>query len=695
MARSGSLAVDLCTPVDPVELFRRLGAALSISLEPADLSPSSIIARPFPAARSDTSGFRDEYLMKEVLRKYPSFELGIDTKLAAKTSFLSQERKNALTNERLNSCYAEDPRVGPILLGAARKVQETLGVFGWREFFEGVRFGPGSTSTLTRETSRVYDKIFHSCPSVTPAALFLAEAVVSEQPQLAFALARAQEGSVERGTEGALFVSVDLKFSITSFSRWICVPKNATTGRGITKEPDWSIYLQLSLGRMIRRRLYQRGIDLNDQSINQRLALEASITGTNATVDFENASNSLVCALVWQLVGNPAHGELYDAIWFKVLEALRTPNTLVDGVMHDLELFSAMGNGFTFELESLIFWALAQACCDHLGISSEGVSVYGDDVILPVAAVDLYRTVCEWCGFAFNSKKTFHDLPHDGVPVFRESCGEHYLGGVDVAPFYVDGRLDTPDEIILLANNITRWFSYHGKDGELRRDIRGLPLWQWVVKHLDPVVVACRIPYGAENDGLIFGFDEAVGHVTRCNSLPVLNPGSSSSSVAVISLPPESHSAWHAWHELHDELPAFWQAAPYGWWVNTVKRVQEEGPVESERAYIVRLYEKQVVRFSPPRVRYPGIPYASRPGLVESCPVGKTKLVFGRRLVPGWASLGPWTEANSEETSMSSLEGTALDGVVTLPMHVRLARAARAKAKARARVLGRKPSLSR
>ena len=92
-----------------------------------------------------------------------------------------------------------------------------------------------------------------------------------------------------------------------------------------------------------------------------------------------------------------------------------------------------MGNSYTFELESLIFFSLAYATCTHLGLSPKNVSVYGDDVVIPVEAMNLFREVLTVCGFIINTDKSYSSGP------FRESCGADYLEGLDIRPFLSEG----------------------------------------------------------------------------------------------------------------------------------------------------------------------------------------------------------------------------------------------------------------
>jgi len=72
-----------------------------------------------------------------------------------------------------------------------------------------------------------------------------------------------------------------------------------------------------------------------------------------------------------------------------------------------------MGNGFTFPLETLIFWALTRAVCG----STATVSAYGDDIICPSDRAEDVIAVLTEVGFSVNLEKSFWNGP------FRESCG--------------------------------------------------------------------------------------------------------------------------------------------------------------------------------------------------------------------------------------------------------------------------------
>jgi len=138
-----------------------------------------------------------------------------------------------------------------------------------------------------------------------------------------------------------------LSVNVVTSNVMFTVPKNSQIDRCACKEPDGNMFMQKAVGDHIRSRLKQRcGIDLNDQSRNRSLAQQGAITGALATIDLSAASDSLTTGLCELLLPD---------LWFSLLMALRSPSTSIDGVLHVNEMMSSMGNGFTFEVESLLF----------------------------------------------------------------------------------------------------------------------------------------------------------------------------------------------------------------------------------------------------------------------------------------------------------------------------------------------------
>jgi len=219
------------------------------------------------------------------------------------------------------------------------------------------------------------------------------------------------------------------------------VPKKSDIDRCACKEPDINMFLQKGVGAHIRKRLRRFGIDLNDQSRNRELAREGSLLGTLATLDLSSASDSITIETVRQLLPSE---------WFLYLNDIRSQAVSIDGELHRTEMFSSMGNGFTFELESLIFWALMRATSYFEGIPGV-ISVYGDDIIIPSTLFPMGSWVLRLFGFSVNPKKSFHEGP------FRESCGGHYYNGIDVTPFYLKRKPTHLTDLIRVVNQFRRW----------------------------------------------------------------------------------------------------------------------------------------------------------------------------------------------------------------------------------------------
>jgi len=181
------------------------------------------------------------------------------------------------------------------------------------------------------------------------------------------------------------------------------------------------MFIQKGIGNYFRKCLRTHNINLNDQSINRSLAREGSITGKLATLDLSSASDSVSMGLVALLL---------PECWCTLLDSVRSPVTIIDGDEHLNHMYSSMGNGFTFELESLLFFAITKACCYFRG-SRGVVSVYGDDIICPTDVVPELTYALSFFGFSVNSEKSYDSGP------FRESCGGHYYDGFDITPFYI------------------------------------------------------------------------------------------------------------------------------------------------------------------------------------------------------------------------------------------------------------------
>lgn len=615
MARTVDQGV-LRNSVDPLELFRRLHRCLGVI--PTARNAAEVVSQqeiPF-----DAPDFRERYLLREVLRKYPGWNLGIDCHQAAVQSFLDQEAVNQKTNLRLTEMAVPEKGVLQIIEIARRKVPFILKDFKFDWFSDALRHGPGATTRLKRETASLPNKLSGN-PRVTAEAANLAYAVLQSMPSWAYNVSTS--------------LSFDQLLVIQDYDKGTCVPKNAETDRFITIQPDMNVLMQLAMGTMLRRRLYPWGINLQDQSINRRRAQEASKgLKANATVDLTNASNSVVTELVWRLIGDHDETQVTEGflLWYKMLNALRTKGGMVEGTYVEYEMFSANGNGYTFELETLCFWLLTTSVCQYLGIP-EDVTVYGDDIVCPEAAVPLLKAVFDHCGFTLNTSKSHFNTVG---PRFRESCGGHYLDGIDVTPFYVKDELNSIETVILLMNNIKRWskLEHWGLDGRLK------PVYDWLKGHLPSRARDTEIPFSESNDGLIKDFDEAHPRT--------YSRSSEMATVEAWKWDKDSLRIVKTYKRQRVYFPKFW----IGYEARTVAVTSRGTQTCGQTGVTTWLYLRYAKAFAPPvlkplwrtlhgRIVGDGS-HLSDPPLPYKVNGLKKELRYSQRVVREWMNTGPW-----------------------------------------------------
>lgn len=442
---------------------------------------SYVTAMPFPGYGP---GFKDRYQAAEMLSKYP-FEIpGVDREAEALAKFLKSEQACAVTNAQVWQWTIRSQPVPPLLLRMRGKLRQLLGQFSWAEAADHCGFGPGSSRGLTRKRGASYYKLGPS-PTVTLDGLPVAAHVIH---RFFPAYWRDLVG------EGCGDPAVQLleKVTVCQTSLLTTVPKNARTDRVICIEPTLNMFLQKGIGGLIRARMRKAGVDLNHQQlINRRMAYEGSCHGLLATIDLSAASDSISQELV---------EFLFPPDWVDAILRVRTSRcVLPDGSFHSLEKVSAMGNGNTFELESVLFLALLLVCCPGAEIGRH-LAVYGDDLIVPSEFAEDVLESLSLIGFTPNQKKTFIDGP------FRESCGKHYYGGEDVTPIYIREKIDSTRRLCWFTNSVLRLSLRDGYRDASYRGLYDLSLGlvpKWVRKR-------CRIPDGVGDGGIVTPFDEAV-----------------------------------------------------------------------------------------------------------------------------------------------------------------------------------------
>jgi hypothetical protein len=149
-----------------------------------------------------------------------------------------------------------------------------------------------------------------------------------------------------------------------------------------------NIYVQKGIGGVIRNRLRSIGINLDDQTKNQRLAKIGSFSGRLATIDLSMASDCISRLIVEKLIRSD---------WLLALGQCRSPiGVLPSGRKIFYQKYSSMGNGYTFELETLIFLSLAYAWARLHGEDVDRISVYGDDIIVPSTMAEGFCGLLTW-----------------------------------------------------------------------------------------------------------------------------------------------------------------------------------------------------------------------------------------------------------------------------------------------------------
>jgi len=421
------------------------------------------------------------------LKKNPYFEGATEEERVqvAKANWYSGEQRCRSTNERLAKYvptfgYPPERDVpGVFLQGVCRNFRSMIGERPSDESIQlQARHGPGTTfASLVRDPTAA-DK-FSEKPTITRNAIWHLANLVGTKWGQEIALRYTPPWS-ELGTTPANRGGYADCVNVIRGDRFTTAAKDALKHRGIVIGPSINTYFQLGVGRCMRNRLRRNtGWDLDScADIHREVAQQASLSGDYATIDLRNASDSLCKNLVKILAHDPdppitpVKGErteyrrLSRDGWLSLLEDLRCTHTYIDDRWIYLEKFSGMGNGYTFELETVAFAAIASECLKlngHAGVLGLDLFVFGDDIIVPTDAAGLVIAALEFCGFEVNKEKSFVAGP------FRESCGGDYFLGHPVRGPYFKRDLDAPDDVFQCHNLVRRYSATLGTMGDSLR----------------------------------------------------------------------------------------------------------------------------------------------------------------------------------------------------------------------------------
>jgi hypothetical protein len=210
---------------------------------------------------------------------------------------------------------------------------------------------------------------------------------------------------------------------------------------------------------------------LTDQSKNQVLAMEGSLTGKWATLDLKSASDLVSIRLVERVFGH------HDQFFGHMMECR---SDRIEHAKHvsSLYKFAGMGNALMFPVQSVVFAVICiAAILDQQGRkpsywnvrrASRCIRIYGDDIIVKTEYAHKVVDWIESVGLRVNRDKSFLEGN------FRESCGVDAYMGVDVTPIYLKHRPDqnmmTPSAVASIVNTSNQlWLNgYYGASTVLK-----------------------------------------------------------------------------------------------------------------------------------------------------------------------------------------------------------------------------------
>lgn len=356
--------------------------------------------------------FGFELLKKNFLRKLKPFKPDPQVNINTWKAFFESEQQCFATNQRLSSLTDFCP-LGQVLNEVRSLIQGVIGSSPPKNILVGTgRFSPGASFETRRGDH--FSRKMEEMTVTSPVSYMLTS-----------------------------FLGITTNLKVVRGCKTCSVPKDSRVNRLIAIEPSGNAFLQQSVGAFIRRKLLSVNIDLNDQRPNQSGAFHALVDDL-CTIDLARASDSISIELVRAVLPHD---------WFLLLDALRSPLVRLDASNPSgtekwflLSKFSSMGNGFTFELESLIFWAISKFVNP-----SFNPLIYGDDIVVRQSDSSNLIRLLTACGFETNLEKTFLSGR------YFESCGKHYYDLEDVTPAYQKARLTNLFEAVRCHNRLIRW----------------------------------------------------------------------------------------------------------------------------------------------------------------------------------------------------------------------------------------------
>lgn len=361
------------------------------------------------------------------------------------------------------------PVIDRVLDGAQELCSYILGQYDEEEHKRSCRFGSKASYGIPRSRAYLFNRLKDL--SATRRQVKLWGKWIVEDEQLREIMRREIIRARAIGLEKCINLTEHLNLTI--------VPKKYNVGRVIVPDTVLGGFISNGLGRMIMDRLaVNAGLDIRrKQQEHKRVALKASRTGHLVTADMSKASDNISWALLQRILPKG---------WIDVIDSDRIRKVSYEGEILDVSSPLLMGKGYTFPLQTLVFYSLLLSIANELGIGHKYISVYGDDLIYPYALHKYVLAVFPKLGLIINVDKTSCDKGNGTAfrksGCFRESCGGDYLDGMDIRPYAPMGRSDDVSANPFETAKERAMFYYTLLNGLLSR-------WHWseirgTVRHL-------------------------------------------------------------------------------------------------------------------------------------------------------------------------------------------------------------------
>lgn len=406
----------------------------------------------------DTELFRAQYVSAHFFDRYFFADEVAGSKLLeekALNKLSTNLERGAKANAQLVHGEAS-PVLYAVLAKARLHAARILGPLDLDAIFEQCKHGPNSTLSVPYKNAYLDVKYGDLCGTEDAQRIFLSNYLAWDT--------NLRSGFDERATPQECTLPLPVLGNKISF-----VPKRFDSLRTMAFEPTLNQFFQLGTGSFVSLKLtHKTSIDLASQpDVHRRLALLASKYPELgiATLDWSEASDRQWIE-IFALVLSPD--------WFNWLMQIRSPTAVLpDGRRVDLPMMGTMGCGFTFPLQTLLYYVLLDALAEQFGIPSLGISVFGDDCLVPSALVPFVQWMANALSWKLNADKSFWDGD------FRESCGMDAFRGIQVRPFFIERPADVTSKNHLKAwsyavfNGVMRVLPAHCSTG---------PVWEWLMK---------------------------------------------------------------------------------------------------------------------------------------------------------------------------------------------------------------------